>query len=131
MLIKTQVKKVADMPSLTRLVLAFIFAPEKLRVGDIDMMEYSIVNWHKFCSQYEERNLGEEHPFKEQLCWLGSMLKKHADHKLDEQKRTFRLHGINYEHVYGLSTPSAARKAEAKAEYEKYARKNPEQEGLI
>lgn len=123
---------VADLASLTRLVLAFIYEQDKISLDSIHLMEHSIVSWQKKSTADQERNLGVigyEPDYAEQVQWLGHMLKRNADHEFDERKRLFKLRGVDYKKFHRLPGSNTPRDiALAKQVYAAYAAKNPEQE---
>jgi hypothetical protein len=133
--VRIKVKKyaVADLASLTRLVLQFIYEKDKMPLERTAFMEHSIVAWGKKLQNDKERNAlipGYEPDYAEQLQWLGGMLKKDAEHEFDERKRMFSYHGIDYKKFHRLPGSNTEKdKALAQQVYAAYKAKNLEQEG--
>lgn len=125
-------KTVADLPSLTRLVLQFIYDQDNMRLEAIHLMQDSLIGWSEKLALDKRMNegiIGYEAVYAEQLQWLGMMLDKNDRHQFDERKRMFRIHKIDYKKFHQL--PGANTEKDlylAQQVYKAYAAKNPEQE---
>lgn len=87
-LIKIKDRKVADIPSLIRLVLRYVYEKKTMRADEINLMEKSIAGWSKKALITE--------PELYLLQRMGWMLKKNQEGKFDRRKMLFEKHKINW-----------------------------------
>lgn len=133
-IIRVKRKTVADLPSLTRLVLQFIYERDSMKLEAIHLMQDSLVGWSDKLAldkRMHEGIIGYEAVYAEQLEWLGSMLKRDECHEFDERKRLFRINNIDYKKFHRLPGSNTAKDIHLAQEvYKAYAAKNPEQENI-
>ena len=87
-LIKIKNRQVADISSLIRLVLRFVYEKQTMRADEITLMEESIVGWNKKIF----KNSGIVYLLQR----IGWMLKKNEEGKFDRRKMLFEKHKIDW-----------------------------------
>ena len=93
-LFKVRNRKVADLPYLLRLVLRFIYEPEKMSLYETELMERSVVSWsNRLIKREGEQSIIER---------IGWMLKKNQEGYFDKRKAMFREHNINWQKFHRL-----------------------------
>jgi len=94
MLVQVKKQGVAPLSQLLRLVLLHIYEPEKLSLADEKFMQSSIISWANHAMPTEE----EAH-YTQRLGW---MLKENMEGRLEDRKRLFKEHDINYKKFHRL-----------------------------
>lgn len=146
MLIQVKNYKVLDIEPLFRFVLRYIYDQENMTAAEVGMMQHSIIYWKKAidlenekAAKIIEHNLKmpggaveTHHKYSEHekcLQYMGELLWQAENGDLDNRKRSFIEHGIDYRKFHRLPEAYTAEGlAKAKAEYDEYAKRNPEQE---
>jgi hypothetical protein len=122
---------VADLPSLTKLVLRFVYEPEKMSLDEIHLMQESVQGWIKKTKLARENNIltsindpnsldNEAEYILGRINW---MLQKDARGEFNARKQLFKEHKIDWRKFHNLPnsrTKEDYTKANAmKAEYDK------------
>lgn len=142
--------KVADLPWLMRLVLRSIYDRKTMPAADLNLMEYSMVQWTKKLKEEQEIHaeklrhfkwspkannaevLDPPHKFLEDyLQRLGWLLVRDQDGKFDRRKELFKKHNIDYRKFHKLPEALTLEDIEkAQMAYREYAKKNPDLEDM-
>lgn len=142
MIIQLKTYEVADLPSLLRLVLRFIYEQDKMSAADVRLMQFSMIKWKRHLDDEIEKynarfkldgkHRTPDHEFlQDYLQRLGWLLKKDQDGKFDRRKELFKMHRIDWRKFHRL--PEAFMPEDflrGQEVYREYAKKNPELEDM-
>lgn len=93
-LIRIDHKKVADLPTLMRLALRYVYEKKTMKAADISLMERSIIGWSKKVLPTQTE--------KDVLQRIGWMLQKDKEGKFDRRKELFKEKGIDWRKFHKL-----------------------------
>ena len=87
-LILVKNKKAADLPSLTRLAIRYVYDKKRMRAVEVALMRDSIISWSQKVDISEEEQILLEK--------IATFLKKDELGQFDRRKELFKKKGINW-----------------------------------